>query len=596
MTHRGSRPRKAVFVVLLALGVMLSFTSAPHAQDPGLEPKLVGSVLIPEAGTVGGELRIGTNNPPGTFHPYINFNAVPGIAHGALLETNPITLEIENSMASSFTISSDRSQVTLTIRPGIQWSDGELVDAGDVLFTYSAVLGNPDRVTALNNAGAGGIGLPSYEVTALDDRTVQFTLSDTSADVFLPNLAGFSLLPEHALSGLSDEDFIASYAITDDPNSFVGAGPYVFSSIELDNSGEQPQVTRVELTRNPNYWKVDSSFQQLPYLDQVTQISFPDDATLNDRLGNGEIDLLGTFGADAAVNLVSLPGVNLTVGDDVIGISSVIINQDIADPELQQLFRDDRFRLAIAQSINRDELVNLQPEHAQYISGTDTFVHPRSPFLDPSATANLAFDLAHARALLNAIGIVDNDGDGIREFESGNPVSFVFNTNDNNSVRVQGGQRMSEIWRNELGLDVEFLAEPFGNLQARFDFANRNADFDVMFVAFGLGFITVQDPSYLNCVFTSAGFCHVHRFSDPEGASERQLRLDAIFGELAAIGLSLTERISLEQELQRLMAEDLGHIPVIRNRVITATTEDIQNTQSIGLPGQGASFQYLWRE
>ena len=596
MTHFVSRPGKAVFVILLVLGVMFSFTSAPHAQDPGLEPLLVSSILIPEVGTPGGELKLGTNNPPGTFHPFINFGTVPQIAHASLLETNPVTLEIESAMASSFTISSDRSQVTLTIRPGIRWSDGELVDANDVLFTFNDVLTNADLVTALNNAGAGGIALPNFELVALDDHTVQFTLSDTSADVFLPNLTGFALLAEHSLGGLSNDDFVAAYGLTSDPSSIVGAGAYVFSAIELDESGEQPQLVRATLTRNPNYWKVDSSFQQLPYLDQVTLISFPDDATLNARLASAEIDLLGTFGADAAVDLSTIPGVNLTVGDDVIGVSSVIINQDIEDPELQQLFRDDLFRLAIAQSINRDELVNLQEAQAEYISGTDTFVHPRSPFLDPDATAELAFDLDHARGLLDHIGIIDNDGDGIREFESGNPVSFVFNTNDNNSVRVNGGQRLSEVWRNELGLDVEFLAEPFGNLQARFDFANRNADFEVMFVAFGLGFITVQDPSYLNCQFTSAGFCHVQRFSDPEGATDRQLRLDAIFGELAAIGLSLTERIALERELQQLMAEDLGHIPVIRNRQITATSSNIQNTQSIGLPGQGFSIQYLWRQ
>jgi len=587
---------RATLLSVLVLGLMLSITAVPRAQDASLQPKVVGAPLIPQPGSAGGTLTLGLNNSPGTFHPYRNFAPVPQIAFSALLETNPVTLQYEPALASDFDVSSDDRRVTVMLRDGVRWSDGELIDVHDIEFTWVTVLQDVEFVQSLNNGGAG-IFLPDYTFSIIDAQTVEFELTDTRASLFVGNLTGFPLLPEHVLSGLSAVDFANAYGITSAPGEIIGAGPFRFASITLDESGESTVVTQVVLERNPHYFKVDTTFHPLPYFDEVVVTLFPDDGgVLNGRLESGEIDLSGGFGAQSAVDLEALSGVQVVQAQETVGVSSIMFNEDIADPDLQSLFRDDAFRLAIAQSFDRADLLAIQPDVSQYLSLTESFVHPDSPFFDAGSNPQIPRDLAHANALLDSIGIVDTDGDGLREFADGDSVSFVFNVNDNNSTRVTAGERLTEIWRNELGLDVEFLAEPFPNLQARFDFGNRTADFEVMLVAFGIGFTTIQDTSYLNCQWASSGICHVHRFSDPEGATERQLRIDEIFSEVIAQGLSLTERLSLERELQQLISEDRGQIPMWRNRINTALREDIQNGQSIGLPGQGASLEFLWRE
>jgi peptide/nickel transport system substrate-binding protein len=80
-------------------------------------------------GRPGGELRDAATELPRSFNPYVDSRLV-SLLHASLLEVNPLTLEIEPALAESFTVSEDRTQITLTLREGVRWSDGEPSWAG----------------------------------------------------------------------------------------------------------------------------------------------------------------------------------------------------------------------------------------------------------------------------------------------------------------------------------------------------------------------------------------------------------------------------------------------------------------------------------
>lgn len=108
-----------------------------------------------------------------------------------------ITGEVVPELAESWDISGDGRLITFTLRPGLQWSDGEPLTADDVVFTYNEVIFNEEIPTSSRDVlriGSEGL-LP--EVTKLSDRQVQFTLPEPFAP-FL-RTTGLDILPAHAL-------------------------------------------------------------------------------------------------------------------------------------------------------------------------------------------------------------------------------------------------------------------------------------------------------------------------------------------------------------------------------------------------------------
>jgi peptide/nickel transport system substrate-binding protein len=97
-----------------------------------------------------------------------------------------------------------------------------------------------------------------------------------------------------------------------------------------------------------------------------------------------------------------------------------------ADPEWQKLFRDLRFREALALAVDRDSI-----NHFLYFglaTPANNTITPDSPlYSDSVGGACLGYDLAKANALLDEIGLVSG-GDGIRRLPDGRRLELVVET------------------------------------------------------------------------------------------------------------------------------------------------------------------------
>ena len=82
------------------------------------------------------------------------------------------TGKIESWTGESFTSNQKLDVWTLTIRPGVEWSDGEAFTADDVVFTINTLLN--DRTQSLGNAASMQQWVKRVEKTGL--RTVRFDL------------------------------------------------------------------------------------------------------------------------------------------------------------------------------------------------------------------------------------------------------------------------------------------------------------------------------------------------------------------------------------------------------------------------------------
>jgi peptide/nickel transport system substrate-binding protein len=115
-------------------------------------------------------------------------------------------------------------------------------------------------------------------------------------------------------------------------------------------------------------------------------------------------------------------------------------------------FNDLRFRRAISHLIPRERIV------AELLDGYGTPAYGRIASWGPADIdrpdlREPAYDPGAASRLLDEMGLVDRDGDGVREDTDGVPVSFTVITNEPNNHRVELANLLAAEW-NAAGMHV----------------------------------------------------------------------------------------------------------------------------------------------
>ena len=170
---------------------------------------------------------------------------------------------------------------TVTLRQGVKFHDGTDFNADAVVTNFKATMG-------LSGYPAGGASVPILSnVVKVDDHTVIYNTQ-------IP----FSGLPAYLAS--SQIAFIAAPAslqlVLPANNTYsgrpIGTGPFMAEKSAWPAS--YIQNNKMELVKNPNYWRKDAKGVQLPYLDSITFKVVPDAASMYSALKAGQIDLMMT--------------------------------------------------------------------------------------------------------------------------------------------------------------------------------------------------------------------------------------------------------------------------------------------------------------
>ncbi|WP_309085600.1 ABC transporter substrate-binding protein [Chelativorans sp.] len=116
----------------------------------------------------------------------------------------------------------DFTEMTVRLREGILWSDGEEFTADDVVFTVETQMKTPGMVWS------APFSQYVESVKAVDDHTVHFTLKQPNSrfhSIFSVRWNGAWIMPEHIFSKVED---VTAY----DFNPPVGLGPYTLHSYD----------------------------------------------------------------------------------------------------------------------------------------------------------------------------------------------------------------------------------------------------------------------------------------------------------------------------------------------------------------------------
>jgi peptide/nickel transport system substrate-binding protein len=380
-------------------------------------------------------------------------------------------LEFTADIVESYEVSEDRV-FTFTLRKGHKWSDGAPFTTEDFRYYFEDVVNNED----LSPFGPPTMLLvdgeaPRFEV--LDERTLRYSWSKPNP-YFLPAIAGarplFLYRPAHYLKQFHaryvDEAELAAKVEAAGKRNWAGLHHRKDRQYRLDNvdlpslqpwvNTTKPPSDRFVFTRNPYYYRIDPEGRQLPYIDKVI-VSISSNSLIPAKTGFGESDLQARYirfdhytflkkGAEER-------GLNVFLWSRTVGSRVALFpNLNAEDAVWRKVLRDVRVRRALSLAINR-KAINQILYFGLGRPSADT-VLPKSPlFKDAYRNAWIKYDLEQANALLDAAGLSERNGDGIRLLPDGQPMQIIVDTAGESTEESDVLELIKKYWK-KAGVDL----------------------------------------------------------------------------------------------------------------------------------------------
>ena len=541
-------------------------------------------------GKFGGEMVLSISGEgPKTLNPCNakdNTSAtMSGILYDGLLATDAKTGEVIPLLAKSYSI--NKNDYIINLRKGIQWTDGKPITADDVVYTYEEIVFKGLGNTAQRDAMMINGKLPKIE--KIDDYTVKFTTSKPFAP-FLRMLT-YSIVPKHYFKPASDKGasyFDAFLSPNTPPKEIVSNGAFKLK--------EYYAAQRVVFERNPNYYKINTKDQRLPYLDKIVYLIVGDTNNEILKFEAGEIDSLSLSGSNVARYKLKEPTSDYKIYNlgPSTGTLFLVINLNnrkdssgkyYVSPVKQKWFRNRDFRSAIDWAIDRKGMVqNIAQGVAEPLFTAESL---NSIYLNKYLKGHPK-DLNVSRELLEKDQFKFKDG--VLYDKDGNRVEFDLYTNagviDRESIGVMIKQDLED-----LGMKVNFKPIEFNSLVNKLSTTN---DWDMAIM--GLTGSPLEPHDGKN-VWTSYGALHLFNMRAgnspkniypndiyPEDIYPWEKELDKIFEE-GALKLSFKERKPYYDRYQTIIYDQKPIIYLYSPLRITAIRKKFGNIFPTSLSG-----------
>ncbi|MEI3245353.1 MAG: ABC transporter substrate-binding protein [Lachnospiraceae bacterium] len=300
-------------------------------------------------------------------------------------------LTVANNLCDDYTVSDDHKTWTFHIVDGVKFSNGDACDATAVANSLNRLY-NVCATDAKSSTPETYLAMESITANA-DDNTVTIVTKEAYAD-----LTSILCFPFYEIIDVQGDLTDAEHDYSADPTLVIGTGPYVIKS--------KDQTTKnSELVKNENYWN-----GEVPY-DSVSVIFIEDDSTKAMSLQSGDIDLTENITTAADLN-------SLKENDDYYVSQTPGMRTGFAYVNFNGVLKNDALRQAVMMAVDGQTQCDVT------VNGMYTYgyaVLPSTLSYDYSKlNYKYGYDVEGAKKLLDDAGIVDKDGDGIRELDGQN--------------------------------------------------------------------------------------------------------------------------------------------------------------------------------
>jgi peptide/nickel transport system substrate-binding protein len=368
---------------------------------------------------------------------------------------------VQPGLASAYSVAPDGKSVSLTLRDGIQFSDGSPITAEDVKWSLDRARDPKEGIWNFIDASIASVDIK-------DPKTVVLTLKQPDPTI-IPGLSVFNngIMPKklfEAMPGATLDEKAKAFA--EHP---VGSGPFVFQSW---TRGQE-----MKLVKNTHYWRPGADGKPLPYLNGVTFEVLPDDATRILKVQSGELDgaefipfsRVEELKADPKLDMDLFPSTKVTYGT---WNTRPKLKDGSANP-----LSNEKVRLALNDAADKDAIIAIVTHGV----GTpmSSFMSSATP-LHSGTDTEFPYDADKAKALLKEAG-----------YEKG--FTFPCFVLAGNVDQIGIATALQQMWA-PLGVTLDIQQIDNATLTARF----RAGDFSMR-----LGYWTddIADPSEITSYF-----------------------------------------------------------------------------------------------
>ena len=332
-------------------------------------------------------------------------------------------LVTEMPTAENGGISEDGLTITMNLRDGLTWSDGEPLTSEDFRFTWAMTVDPKNTVAST---------YPYDLITAVETPDPQ-TVVMKFEEPFAPwQTLWYGIIPAHVLQPVYDADGTLDNAEWNN-NPTVGCGPYNFAEWESGSFAR--------FVRNDNFYDTPAK------IDEIFIRFVPDDTAQTNALVAGDADL-GLFVPYSETPKLKEAGIEIMVEPS--GYNEGIFFQ-VSEEFSHPAMLDVNVRKAIAMAINRDafnEDVNLG------VVKTPASFWDALPYYNDPAPEPYPYDPEAAKKLLDEAGWVDSNGDGTRDKDG---VEFVIQHGATTREVRQEFQAVAQQQLADVGIKLEIL-------------------------------------------------------------------------------------------------------------------------------------------
>lgn len=462
-------------------------------------------------------------------------------------------------------VSEDLTTITWRLKEGLLWSDGTPVTSADVVFTYEYCM-HPETGCSYQEAYNG-----VSTIEAVDERTILVTFSGPKPFPYGPFVGAESPIIQKA----QFENCLgaAAQGCTEQNFGPIGTGPYMVEEFRANDV--------ITYVANPNYRE-----EGKPYISRVILKGGGDaESAARAVLETGEAHYAWNLQiAPAILNQMEAAGQGKVLAGFGTSVERLMINQTNPDPALGDMrsvwlpdggnehpfLTDPAVWKALSMAIDRN-LISTQLYGA---GGQATCNVLPAPAIYASTNNDdcLVQDIAGANALLDEAGIVDTDGDGVRE-KDGVPLKILYQTSTN-AVR-QSTQALIKEWWDQIGVETELrnidasvffgadVASPdtYGKFYADIEMYTNNfsgTDPENYMAQWQCSAITGPDNNWLSS--------NISRWCNPE--------YDALVQQLAQTG-GLEARAAIVIQMNDMIVQNGAAIPLVHRGDVSAQSNSI---------------------
>lgn len=422
-------------------------------------------------------------------------------------------------MAEKYDVSEDGTKFTFYLRDA-KWSDGSPVTAGDFEYAWKRVL-NPETAAAYayimyfikgaedyntgKNTDPNSVG-----VKALDDKTLEVQLG-APAPFFIGMTAFGTFMPLKQEFVTAQGDKYAT-----EPENLIFNGPFMMSEWLHDQ--------RVTLVKNPNYWDANTVRLEKLTFDIVKEAN-----TAVNLYESGEVDRTG----------LSSEQVEIYKNDPNFRTQSNLATTYLSLNTTNKVLSNVKIRTALSAALNRQALIDTVLNNGSVVA--EGFIPYGMPgvkgyFRDEVGKLIKDNDPSYAKQMLQ---------EGLAELGLDKMPKLTMLSSDNDTTK-KAAEVLKEMWRQNLGIEVELEHVPFKERLKR----SRAGEFEIVYSGWWADF---NDPVNFLDLFVSGGGFNDPRYNSPE--------FDALI-DFSKTSTDATERMKKLIEAEKILMKDLPIVPL----------------------------------